>query len=174
MRIGAISGSLRSQSYNTRVLRAVAKLAEAAGHTVEFIDWSALPVLSEDLESPDGPPAPVKAFREALGQYDFLLISTPEYNHSIPGGLKNAIDWASRAPNVWGGKKAAIMGATVGAWGAVQAVREVRHVLGVLGVQVQTHPMVNLPGAAGAFDEQGNLTNALAISAAEKLVASLG
>jgi chromate reductase len=174
VRIGAISGSLRKESYNTKLLKAVAGLLTAAGHTVEFIDWSALPVLSEDLEGPNGPPEAVKAFRSQLGSYDFLLISTPEYNHSIPGGLKNAIDWASRAPNVWGGKRVAIMGATVGAWGAVQAVREVRHVLGVLGAQVQTHPMVNLPGAAQAFDGDGKLTNALALAAAEKLVASLG
>lgn len=173
MKIGLLSGSLRAESFNTRLLRVAAKLAEAKGHTAELIDWSALPVFSEDLESAGGPPAAVKAFRDALGQYDFLLISTPEYNYSVPGGLKNAIDWASRAPNVWGGKKVAVMGATVGAWGAVQSTREVRHILGVLGAQVQVHPMVNLPAAGSAFDEAGNLTNALALGALEKLIGAL-
>jgi hypothetical protein len=66
------------------------------------------------------------------------------------------------------------MGATVGAWGAVQSVRETRHILGILGAVVQTHPMVNLPAAGNAFDGDGKLTNALALSALEKLVQSLG
>jgi NAD(P)H-dependent FMN reductase len=104
MKIGAFSGSLRKQSFNTKLLKAAVDLLTKAGHEVVWIDWSALPVLNEDLESPDGPPAPVKAFRDQLAAVDFVLISTPEYNHSIPGGLKNAIDWASRAPNIFGGK----------------------------------------------------------------------
>jgi chromate reductase len=174
MKVGLLSGSLRKESYNTRLLKVAAGLLTQAGHQVLWLDWAALPVFNEDLETPDGPPAPVRAFRDQLASVDFVLLSTPEYNHSIPGGLKNAIDWGSRAPNVWGGKKVAIMGATVGTWGAVQAVRETRHVLGVLGAIVQTHPMVNLPAAGSAFDADGNLTNALAQSALEKLVQSIG
>jgi chromate reductase len=173
MKFAAISGSLRAQSFNTRLIQQAIAMAKAEGITMELIDWSALPVFSEDLETPDGPPSSVKAFRDAVTGADFLLISTPEYNHSLPGGLKNAIDWGSRAPNVWGGKKIAIMGATVGAWGAVQAVREARHVLSVLGAQVQTHPMVNLPAASGAFNDQGELTNDMAKAALLKLIQGL-
>lgn len=137
MRILAISGSLRRDSHNTRLLRAAAQMLPPG---VELEMWERLgdlPHYSEDIDTPD--PHPVVAeLRRAIGATDAVLIATPEYNHSVPGALKNALDWASRpyAENALRDKPAAVIGASTGMFGAVWAQAEVRKVLGAIGAQV--------------------------------------
>ena len=157
MRILALSGSLRRDSLNRKLLGAAA--AELpAGVKVEVWDGiGSLPIYDADLDGPE-PPASVAELREAIERADALLIATPEYNHSVPGGLKNALDWASRpfpecAPR---GKQAAVIGASTGLFGAVWAQAEVRKVLGAMGAEVLDEELP-VGSAAEAFDEDGSL-----------------
>jgi chromate reductase len=136
MKVLAISGSLRSESHNTALLRAA---AEEAPIDVELELWAGLkdiPAFDEDEEL--DPPLSVQAFKDAVKNADAVLISTPEYNSSIPGALKNALDWASRplATNTFRNKPVAVIGASTGAFGAVWAQAELRKVLGAMGARV--------------------------------------
>ena len=137
MRILAISGSLRSDSHNTRLLRAAA-LALPSGVTLDIYDGLAsVPPYDEDADIEPAPPA-VAALRRQIAAADALLISTPEYNASIPGVLKNAIDWASRPfpQNALRGRPVAVVGASTGLFGAVWAQAELRKVLHHAGAHV--------------------------------------
>jgi len=136
MKILAISGSLRSESHNTALLRAA---AEEAPVDVELELWDGLkeiPAFDEDDEL--DPPLGVQAFKDAVKNADAVLIATPEYNSSVPGALKNALDWASRplATNTFRNKPVAVIGASTGAFGAVWAQAELRKVLGAMGARV--------------------------------------
>jgi chromate reductase len=136
MKVLAISGSLRSESHNTVLLRAA---AEEAPVGVELELWTGLkeiPAFDQDDEL--DPPSAVEAFKAAVLDADAVLIATPEYNSSIPGALKNALDWASRpiATNVFRNKPVAVIGASTGAFGAVWAQAELRKVLGAMGARV--------------------------------------
>jgi chromate reductase len=137
MRILAISGSLRRDSHNTALLRA------AAGHLppgVELELWEGLRDVPPYDQDDDVEPAPaaVADLRAAVAGADAVLISTPEYNHSLPGALKNALDWASRpfATNAFRGKPVAVIGASTGLFGAVWAQAELRKVLAAMGARV--------------------------------------
>jgi chromate reductase len=137
MRILAIPGSVRRDSHNRSLLR---HLAEQAPDGVEIEIWDGLksiPPYDED-EDGDDAPRPVLDLREAIAEADGLLFATPEYNSSIPGVLKNAIDWASRprATTPLQGKPAAVVGATTGSFGAVWAQAELRKVLRSTGARV--------------------------------------
>ena len=136
MRILGISGSLRRGSHNRRLLRAASRLLPPEHDLVEWDGLGALPAFNEDLE--DDPPEAVREFRAAIEQADGLLIATPEYNSSLPGALKNAIDWASRPfpDNVLRNKPVAVIGASTGLFGAVWAQAEVRKTLKAAGAQV--------------------------------------
>src|SRR5690242_14720500 len=136
MRILGISGSARRDSHNTKLLRAAAELLPAGAELVEWEGLSALPIYDEDLEADR--PEVVLELVEALAAADAVMIATPEYNHSIPGGLKNALDWASRPHdgNPLRRKPALVVGASTGLFGAVWAQAEVRKVLGALGADV--------------------------------------
>ena len=137
MQVLGISGSLRRDSHNTRLLRAAA-MALPPGVKFELFDGLAeLPHYSEDLDV-DPAPAPVARLRDAIAAADALLIATPEYNHSIPGVLKNAFDWASRPflSNVLRGKPVVVIGASIGLFGAVWAQAELRKVLAHTGARV--------------------------------------
>jgi chromate reductase len=136
MRILGISGSLRRGSHNRKLLRAAAASLPSGTELVEWDGLASLPAFDEDLE--DTPPAAVRAFLEAVDQADALLIATPEYNASIPGALKNALDWASRPfpANVLRNKPAAVIGASTGLFGAVWAQAEARKVLKASGAHV--------------------------------------
>jgi chromate reductase, NAD(P)H dehydrogenase (quinone) len=156
MRLLAISGSVRRDSYNTALLRAAAECA--AG--VDFVVWRDLadvPTYDEDLESLQAP-LPVAALRQEIGRSDALLIATPEYNGSIPGALKNALDWVSRplATNVLRGKRVAVVGASVGLLGALGAQADLRKVLHVIGADV-LEAGLPVPSAHTAFNETGRL-----------------
>jgi chromate reductase, NAD(P)H dehydrogenase (quinone) len=137
VRILAVSGSLRESSFNTSLLRAA---IEAAPEGVELELWEGLaelPLYDEDLETDDAPGS-VRRLREDWGAADAILFSTPEYNGSVPGGLKNAIDWASR-PSLEGvlrNKPVAVVGASTGQFGALWAQQDLKRILGVAGARV--------------------------------------
>jgi chromate reductase len=136
VRILGISGSLRRGSHNRRLLRAAGALLPSGVELVEWDGLAGLPAFDEDLE--DAPPAAVLAFYEAIEEADALLIATPEYNASLPGALKNAIDWASRPfpENVLRYKPVAVIGASTGLFGAVWAQAELRKTLKASGAHV--------------------------------------
>jgi chromate reductase, NAD(P)H dehydrogenase (quinone) len=136
MRILGIAGSVRRGSHNRRLLRAAGDMLPSG---VDFVEWeglAGLPIFDEDLE--DSPPPAVQDFLDAVADADALLIATPEYNASVPGGLKNALDWASRPfpENVLREKPSVVIGASTGLFGAVWAQAEVRKALKASGAHV--------------------------------------
>jgi chromate reductase len=137
MRVLGISGSLRRGSYNHALLRAAAERLPAGAEMIEFDGLREIPPYDSDLEELETPAA-VAELREAMREADAVLVSTPEYNHSIPGALKNALDWASRpaGQSALTGKPAAAIGASTGMFGAVWAQAETRKVLSALGGRV--------------------------------------
>ena len=155
MRILGIAGSLRRGSHNRRLLRAAGTLLPPGVELVEWDGLASLPAFDEDLENT--PPEPVREFFAAIEGTDAILIATPEYNASLPGALKNALDWASRPfpENVLRYKPAAVIGASTGLFGAVWAQAEVRKVLKASGAHVLES---ELPVAMAdyAFAETGN------------------
>jgi chromate reductase len=157
LRILAISGSTRRDSHNARLLRHAAERAPAG---VEIELWEGLKSIPPYDQDDDVDPAPaaVAALRTAIAEADGILIATPEYNSSIPGVLKNAIDWASRprATTPLQNKPAAVIGATTGRFGAVWAQAELRKVLASAGARVLDAELA-LALADDAFDEQGAL-----------------
>jgi chromate reductase len=136
MKVLGLSGSLRAGSHNSRLLRAAAELLPAGAELVEFDGLKAIPPFDEDDEAL-GHEA-VDALRAAIMEADAVLLATPEYNHSIPGQLKNALDWISRpiAESPLRGKPAAVVGTSSGLFGAVWAQAEARKVLSALGADV--------------------------------------
>jgi chromate reductase, NAD(P)H dehydrogenase (quinone) len=137
MRVLGISGSLRRDSLNSALLRAAAERLPAGVELVEFERLREIPPYDSDLEE-EGTPEAVAELRHAMREADAVLIATPEYNHSIPGQLKNALDWASRpaGKSAMSGVPAAVVGASTGMFGAVWAQAETRKVLGALGARV--------------------------------------
>jgi len=137
MRVLGIAGSLRRGSYNHALLREAAERLPAGAELVEFDRLGEIPPYDADVEA-EGTPEPVEALRQAMRNADAVIVATPEYNHSIPGVLKNALDWASRpaGQSALTGKPAAVVGASTGMFGAVWAQAETRKVLGALGGRV--------------------------------------
>ena len=137
MKVLAISGSLRRESHNMKLLRAAAELAPSEVELEFWEDLKVVPPYDEDDDT-DPAAAAVARVRAAIAGADALLIATPEYNHSIPGQLKNALDWASRpiATSVLRNKPVAVIGASTGAFGAVWSQAELRKVLAVTGARV--------------------------------------
>jgi len=158
LRILGIAGSLRRQSYNRAALAAATHLAPT-GSTVETFDLAGIPPFNEDDEF--RPPAAVMDFKTRIREADAILFVTPEYNYSVPGVLKNAIDWASRpyGDNAWFGKPAAIMGASVGSLGSARAQYHLRQMFVFLNVFPLNQPEVMIGNAASRFDEAGHLTD---------------
>jgi chromate reductase, NAD(P)H dehydrogenase (quinone) len=152
-----ISGSLRAASYNTGLLRAAAEVLPE-GMSLEIFDLAPIPMYNQDLER-DAPEAVVQ-LRARIAGADALLIATPEYNYSIPGVLKNALDWASRPrqASALNGKPLAMMGAG-GRFGTVRAQLQLRQFLHELGVLPLGKPELMVPGAWEKFDGDGNLTH---------------
>jgi chromate reductase, NAD(P)H dehydrogenase (quinone) len=136
MRILGLSGSLRRGSHNRRLLRAAGDALPPGAVLVEWDGLAGLPAFDEDLEG--APPEAVQDFLDAVEEADALVVATPEYNASLPGALKNALDWASRPfpDNVLREKPAAVIGASTGLFGAVWAQAEVRKVLNASGANV--------------------------------------
>ena len=143
IKVLAISGSLRKASFNTLALRAAAELAPEGVEVTLYDGLRDIPLYDDDLRAGSGYPAPVAAFRAAIKAADALLIASPEYNFSVSGVLKNAIDWASRAPDQpFNGKKAAVLTASNGALGGAFANHHLRQVLVYLNVFVLPGPEV--------------------------------
>ncbi|KAG4974512.1 hypothetical protein AAZX31_11G178900 [Glycine max] len=113
IKVAALSGSLRKGSYNRALIRSAIELSQGRveGLQIEYVDISPLPLLNTDLEVNGTYPPQVEAFRQKILAADSILFASPEYNYSVASPLKNALDWASRAPNVWAGKPAAIVSA---------------------------------------------------------------
>jgi NAD(P)H-dependent FMN reductase len=161
-RIIGIAGSLRRTSFNAALLRAAAELAPA-GTEVEIASIAGIPLYDGDLESERGVPDSVAALKDRIARADGLLLATPEYNNSMPGVLKNAIDWLSRPPRdiprVFGGKAVAIMGATPGMGGTRLAQSAWLPVLRTLGTRAWSGKQLYVAGAAQAFDAEGRLVD---------------
>jgi chromate reductase len=138
MKVLGISGSLRRDSYNSALLRAAAERLPAGVELVPYEGLAEIPPYDADVEEQGSAPAPVERLRDAIRGADAVLIATPEYNHSLPGQLKNALDWVSRpaGKSALMGKPAAAIGASTGMFGAVWAQAEARKVLGALGGRV--------------------------------------
>jgi chromate reductase len=173
MRILGISGSLRDASYNTKLLRVAGRLLP---DDVEFVVWDGLKAVPPYDEDDDRDPAPEGAqrFRDAIAGADALLFATPEYNSSVPGQLKNAIDWASRplATNVLRNRPAAVIGASAGMFGAVWAQADLRKVLAATGARV-VEGEVAVGHAHTRFDEDGNLTDENLVEQLDEVVRTL-
>jgi chromate reductase, NAD(P)H dehydrogenase (quinone) len=145
----AIPGSLRRGSFNRMLLEAAAECAPE-GMNIAVAGLEGIPVFSEDLEAAREPEA-VAVLRGRVERADGLLIATPEYNQSIPGGLKNAIDWLSRHEEVLARKPVCIVGATAGRWGTRLAQAALRHVLAATESLVMPAPALYLREAANLF-----------------------
>lgn len=161
IKFAGISGSLRKGSYNTQLLN-TSKSILPEGVDMEILSIADLPIYNADFDLPAVTQRPdiVTKFREALANADAILIVSPEYNYSIPGGLKNAIDWASRgedSPLL--NKPVALMGATPGLWGTVRMQQAFLPVFQFLNMKPVLKPEILLAKADTKFDEAGNLTD---------------
>ena len=172
IRILGIAGSLRRQSYNRAALRAATQVA-LEGATVDIFELDGIPGFSEDEEQ--NPPEKVVELKRRIREADAVLFVTPEYNYSIPGVLKNAIDWASRpyGDNAWDGKPAAIMGASLGAFGTARAQYHLRQVMVFLNMFPVNQPEVMIAKAHERFDAEGNLTDEATREYVRRLLQSL-
>jgi len=173
MRVLGLSGSLRRDSHNRALLRAAAAALPPDAELVEWDRVAELPAYDEDLDAALAP-EPVRALREAIARADALLIATPEYNGSLPGALKNALDWASRpyASNPLRGKPAAVIGASTGLFGAVWAQAEARKVLTTIGARVLERELP-VGQADGAWAPDGTLLDPDLRAALEQIVGEL-
>lgn len=155
-----IAGSLRKASLNRALLRAAQEVAPVGMQIRIFDRMAELPLYNEDVESA-GEPEPVHALKAAIREADALLIATPEYNHGVPGVLKNAIDWASRPArdSVLNGKPAAILGASPGVTGTARAQTQLRQAFVFTNTPAVLQPEILVYRAREKFDEHGNLTD---------------
>ncbi|TAM45807.1 MAG: NAD(P)H-dependent oxidoreductase [Gammaproteobacteria bacterium] len=157
-----IAGSLRRGSYNSALLRAAVELAPA-GCIIDIASIREFPLYNADLEAERGIPEAVVALKARIAAADGLLLATPEYNSSIPGVFKNAIDWLSRPPadlpRVFGGKPVGVIGATPGGWGTVLSQTAWLPVLRYLGMRPFFARSLYVSGAGKAFDAEGRLAD---------------
>jgi len=168
IKILGIAGSLRKGSFNRLALKAAQGLVPA-GASLESLDLPDLPGFNQDLEKT--PPAAVTDMKAKIRAADAILLVTPEYNYSVPGVLKNAIDWCARpyGDSAWKGKPVAIMGASHGVLGTARAQYHLRQTLVFLDMPAVNQPEVMIGGAASKFDASGNLTDDMA----KKLIGQL-
>lgn len=163
-RILGVSGSLRSQSFNTALLREAKRLVEDDGEvTLDVVTLHGIPLYDGDVESEQGEPEAVSVLKRKIQDYDAIILSTPEYNNGIPGVFKNAIDWLSRpseaGKNIFSGRHIAVMGASPGGFGTVMAQSGWLPVLKTLGVQHWSGGRVLASKAHQLFSEQGVISD---------------
>ncbi len=172
VRILGIAGSLRRESYNRAALRAAGRLLPPDA-TLDDFALDGIPGFNQDHEQ--DPPAAVVDLKRRIRQADAVLFVTPEYNYSVPGVLKNAIDWASRpyGDSAWSGKPAAIMGASIGAIGTARAQYHLRQIMVFLNMFPINQPEVMIGNAAARFDSDGNLTDETSQNLIRQLLANL-
>jgi chromate reductase len=173
IKVLALSGSLRKASFNTNALRACQELAPP-GMAIEIYDLAPLPMYNDDVRLGPGYPPVVQAFRAAIAASDAILFASPEYNYSISGVLKNAIDWASRPPNMpFDGRPAAVIGASGGVLGTARSQRDLRWIMSGLNVHFVNLPHVYIGSAAQKFDAAGKLTDQAARDLIKELLVNL-
>jgi NAD(P)H-dependent FMN reductase len=162
-RIVGISGSLRRGSYNTALLRAATGLMPAGAELV-VATIAGIPLYDGDVEAAEGIPRAVAELKDAIVAADGLLLVTPEYNNSVPGVFKNAIDWLSRPPadaaRVFAGRRVAIVGASPGSFGTILSQNAWLPILKTLGCELWTGGRLLVSRAAGVFDATGSLSDA--------------
>jgi NAD(P)H-dependent FMN reductase len=162
VRIIGIAGSLRRGSYNAALLRAAAELV-SEGAAIEIATIKGIPLYDGDLEAAEGIPAPVAELKDKIAAADGLLLVTPEYNNSIPGVFKNAIDWLSRPPadiaRVFGDRPVAIMGASPGGFGTILSQNAWLPVLRTLGMRPWFGRRLQVSRAGSVFDAAGGLVD---------------
>ncbi len=158
IKILGIAGSLREGSYNRGALRAAVDLVPE-GSVLEIFDIAGIPEFVQGQD--ENPPAKVADFKKKIREADAIVFCSPEYNYSLPGVLKNAIDWASRpyGDNAWEGKPAAIMGVSPGAIGTARMQYHLRQIMVFLDMHPINKPEVMIGTAGDKFDDQGNLTD---------------
>jgi NAD(P)H-dependent FMN reductase len=161
--IVGLCGSLRRASYNLMLLRAAAEAAPA-GTSIEIASIREIPLYDGDVEAEQGVPASVQQLKDRIAAADGLLIATPEYNNSMPGVLKNAVDWLSRPPadvaRVFRGRPVALMGTTPGLGSTNLAQAAWLPVLRTLGMRAWFEGRLGIPGAGKVFDHDGRITDA--------------
>jgi chromate reductase, NAD(P)H dehydrogenase (quinone) len=170
-----ISGSLRKGSYNTSLLHAALQLLPE-DVSMETFDIGELPLYNADLDTPAAAqrPAGVQQFRDQVAKADGLVICSPEYNYGIPGGLKNAIDWASRGKDSPLIKKpVAIMGATISLWGTVRMQLDFHHIFLYLDMRPVYKPEVLIAQAQNKFNDKGELTDTTSLDLIKKKLEAL-
>jgi chromate reductase len=173
IRIAAFAGSLRRASYNRGLVRAAAE-SPPLGVTIDVLDLAAIPLYDQDVEDAGEPP-PVLALKRAIAEADALLVATPEYNHGIPGVLKNAVDWASRprATSVLRDLPVGIMGASTGPGATARAQAQLRDAFVFTGACVMPQPELLVRTADRRFDEDGNVADPQLRASIIDLVAAL-
>jgi chromate reductase len=159
-KIAVFVGSLRKESFNRKMAKALAALAPESLN-LEIIEIGGLPLYDQDLDDEGRPPSTWTEFRERVKSFDGFLFVTPEYNRSVPGLLKNAIDVGSRpyGQSVWGGKPGAVISVSPGAIGGFGANHHLRQSLVFLDIPAMQQPEAYIGGAAQLFDANGNITN---------------
>jgi len=167
-----IVGSLRKDSYNRSALRAAQELVPE-GVVLNVIGLHDIPIYDQDQEM--APPPSVVEFKRQILAADAILFATPEYNYSVSGVLKNAIDWASRpyGDSAWRGKPAAVMGASSGNLGTARAQYHLRQILVTLNMPTVNQPEVMIGNAAQRFDQEGRLTDEPTREIIERLLGAL-
>ena len=167
-----IAGSLRKQSFNRSLLRAAQELAPE-GTTIETFELDDIPSFNQDEEG--NPPAKVVELKQRIRSADAILFVTPEYNYSVPGVLKNAIDWASRpyGDSAWNGKPVAVIGASVGTIGTARAQYHLRQMFVFLNMYAVNQPEVMVANAHKHFDQDGKLTDEMAKKLVRQLLEEL-
>lgn len=174
LRVLGIAGSLRTGSYNRALIHAAEELAPE-NMNVESFGLGDLPHYDADLDTDEDRPASVRALKEAIGAADALLVATPEYNHGVPGVLKNAIDWASRPSrnSVLKDLSVGLMGVSPGRVGTARAQEHLKQILDSTLSHVMPHPGVLVGGAGDKFDAEGRLTDEATRSFVEKFMVEL-
>ena len=167
-----IAGSLRKDSYNKSILRTALGLLPADA-SMDIFDLEGLPLFNQDLEMQ--PHEKVQAFKAAIRQADAILIATPEYNYSVPGVLKNAIDVGSRpyGDSAWDGKPVALMGASIGMLGTARSQYHLRQTFVCLNMHPVNQPEIMIPFAQDKIDAGGNLTDEKTKALIAKLIQNL-
>ena len=172
LKILGIPGSLRQASYNRYALEAAQKMMPD-GAILEIFGLEGIPPYNQDLENP--PPSTVAELKSRIRGADAILFATPEYNYSVSGVLKNAIDWASRpkGDSAWNGKPAAVMGASPSSLGTARAQYHLRQIFVTLNMHAVNAPEVMIANAPEKFDAQGNLTDEITLEMIRGLVHAL-
>jgi len=172
IKILGFAGSLRKGSYNKLLLKTLQTLSPN-NCEIEIFDLEGIPLFNQDLEA--NPPERVKEFKNKIKGAEAILIATPEYNYSVPGVLKNAIDWASRpyGDNVFYGKPGAIMGCSIGMLGTARAQYHLRQICVFLNILLLNQPEVMVPFIDKKVDGEGNIVDEITLSKLKELLNAL-